>query len=275
MLRRLTPRRVVQGILRRVSPRYRAREHQQKAPQWRTVAAGRLQGVEFFLPPPGLAGWSDRIVRGQYEPDAAPTLLELAPRGGTLYDIGSHIGFFTCAWLTLGGSSVVAFEPLPSNEQIVRATVARNGFTDRVQIQALALGDYNGQGTLQVNEADLGSASMAFVAGQGGIDAQIDSNPYRTAHTVAIAVRRLEDLVAELQLPPPALLKLDVEGAEDRVLAGAGTWLTTHKPPILCEVHNIAGGLRVAQHLTQLGYELTILGTHNGISATLWQQPVQ
>ena len=138
MMRRLTPRRVVQGIIRRVSPRYRAMEQQQKAPQWRKVAVGPLQGVEFFLPPPGLAGWSERIVRGQYEQDVAPTLLEPAPRGGTLYDIGSHIGFFTCAWLTLGGSSVVAFEPVPSNERIVRATVARNGFTDRVQIQALA-----------------------------------------------------------------------------------------------------------------------------------------
>lgn len=274
MLRRLAPRRVAQGILRRASPRYRAREQQQLAPQWRKVAAGPLQGVEFFLPPPGLAAWSERIVRGHYEQDAAPTLLDLASRGGTLYDIGSHIGFFTCAWLTLGGSSVVAFEPVPANEQIVRATVARNGFNDCVQVQALALGDYNGQAALQVNEANLGATSMAFVAGQGGIDSQRDSTQYRTAQAMTVTVRRLDDLVTELHLPPPALIKLDVEGAEDRVLAGAALWLTTHKPPILCEVHNIDSGLRVAQQLTQLGYELTILGKHSGIPATLWQQPV-
>jgi hypothetical protein len=47
--------------------------------------------------------WGDRIATGRYEVELMQALGTLASAGGVLYDVGAHIGFFTSAWLRLGG----------------------------------------------------------------------------------------------------------------------------------------------------------------------------
>ena len=82
-------------------------------------------------------------------------LAGLAKKGGTLYDIGAHMGFYTCAWLRLGGSHVEAFEPAPYNRELLQATLRRNGLPDRVQIHAVALGDREIEATMVASNADV------------------------------------------------------------------------------------------------------------------------
>jgi FkbM family methyltransferase len=94
---------------------------------------------------------------------------------------------------------------------------------------------------LLVNEASLGTTSMAFVTGIGGIDAERNSWQYQGAKPMSVSVRKLDDCFHEMGLHRPAVLKLDVEGAEVSVLAGAESLLTRFKPYVLCEVHTMQG----------------------------------
>ena len=56
-------------------------------------------------------------------------------------------------------------------------------------------------------------------------------------------------------LPPPQILKIDVEGMEHRVLAGATKLLTTVRPKIWCEVlHDNAEA--TTSVLQSAGYEI-------------------
>ncbi len=108
-------------------------------PDWRTVANGELKGVDFFLPKGNGRTWADRIVAGEYEADLFAVFAELARQGGILYDIGAHIGYFTCAWVILGGHRVEAFEPVPSNHHIILNTVTRNNLKEKVRVHNVAL----------------------------------------------------------------------------------------------------------------------------------------
>jgi len=197
-------------------------------------------------------------------------LAGLARPGAVLYDIGAHIGFFTCSWLRLGGGRVEAFEPLPSTARVLRRTIRRNGFAARARVHTLALGNFNGAGQLIANEADLGAASAAFVAEIGQADWLRRTRHFDPGRSRTVPVHRLDDLVADLDLPPPTLLKIDVEGAEAQVLAGAAQLLTTARPAVLCEIHRIEAAVEMAHQLAELQYQFRSLGHNRAQPAYLW-----
>lgn len=241
-------------------------------PSWRKVEAGPLAGTFFLLPSGQGAEWTERFIQGRYETAMLNALGELAKQGGVLYDIGAHMGYYTCAWLALGGERVEAFEPAPFNKHVLEETLARNRLLDRVRVHNVALGDTNGQATLVISEADIGAASAAYLDQIGGTVAPTNSAhfPLPGSKRVAVPVRRLDDLSEEMSLPTPAVLKLDVEGAETYVLAGAGRITSEYRPTILCEVHSTESGMQIAHHLSKLGYELTILGKNGNETACMW-----
>jgi hypothetical protein len=53
--------------------------------------------------------------------------------------------------------------------------------------------------------------------------------------TVSARMRPLDDLVAGGVVPPPHLVKIDVEGAERAVLSGATDTLSRYRPPVVVE----------------------------------------
>jgi FkbM family methyltransferase len=238
---------------------------------WRAVESGPLAGLQFYLPSGAGAGWADRFLVGRYEPEMLAAVGELARQGGTLYDVGAHTGFYTCAWLRLGGTRVEAFEPAAYNRGILQATAQRNGMADRVRIHAVALGDKYGQGTLIASSADVGASSAAYVAELG--KAELPPSSHAAVHGLnetSVPVRRLDDLYMKMGLPVPNVLKLDVEGAEAAVLAGSNRLLGEACPSVLCEVHNVEVGLEIAHRLAKMRYDLRILGKNGPHTACLW-----
>ncbi|HYO49257.1 MAG TPA: FkbM family methyltransferase [Chloroflexia bacterium] len=262
--------REIAALMRRVRRRVgRARPPE---PSWRKVEEGPLAGTFFLLPSGPGAEWAERFIQGRYEPAMLNALGELARQGGVLYDIGSHMGYYTCAWLALGGERVEAFEPAPFNRRMLEETLARNHLSDRVRVHGVALGDTNGQATLVISEDDIGAASAAYLDQTRSTNTLTNSAhfPLPNSKRVNVPVRKLDDLFEEMSLPAPAALKLDVEGAEAYVLAGAGRLISEYRPAILCEVHTTEGGMQIAHRMSKLGYELTILGRNGNETACMW-----
>jgi hypothetical protein len=71
---------------------------------------------------------------------------------------------------------------------------------------------------------------------------------------MAGSARAIDSLVGERQARV-GLLKIDVEGAEALVLAGAAALLRDQSPAVVVEIHNEAAGRRSVDLLTQAGYD--------------------
>jgi len=138
-------------------------------------------------------------------------------RGSNCVDIGASEGQLLAVFTELAPEGRhIAYEPVPH----VQARLARR--FPRVEVRGAALADHNGASTFVVNKR-LPSRSSLRAVGCRAADTE----------TIEVQVRTLDD-----SLPPgyvPKLLKIDVEGAEHLVLAGARRTVMTHRPVILFE----------------------------------------
>ena len=133
--------------------------------------------------------------------------------GDLAFDIGAHVGDRISCFRRLG-ARVVALEPQPGPARVIRVIHARD--PDVILLQAAA-GEREGEITLRVNSANpsVSTASDEFIraaAGAGGWEGQVWD------HAIAVPCLTLDRLIAEHGRP--AFIKIDVEGFEDRVLAG-------------------------------------------------------
>ena len=130
----------------------------------------------------------------------------LAPR--TILDVGAALGDWSqAAAKAFPAARVVLVEPLAEFAPVLRSLAA--GLM-RADVVEAAAGSTAGERTLNVHEDLVGSSLLRESEGP-----QVDGVP-RAVRTVA-----LDELANELELEPPYLLKLDVQGAELDVLAGA------------------------------------------------------
>ena len=133
--------------------------------------------------------------------------------GDLAFDIGSHVGDRISAFRRLG-ARVVALEPQPGPAAIIRLIHGR----DRsVTCLRSAAGAEEGELVLRVNSRNptVSSLSADFVSAAqnaSGWEGQ------EWDKTLKVPVTTLDRLIAQFGLP--SFIKIDVEGFEDRVLAG-------------------------------------------------------
>lgn len=136
----------------------------------------------------------------------------LACNHGTLFDIGLHEGDFTARALAGGfRGTVVGVDPLPDFCDRVRARFAGQ---PRVVVRCCAVNDRCGEVTFHRTAA---AAASSMLAPLPGLVANTPTT--RVAGEHVVVAETLDSLSSGLQ--PPFFLKLDVQGAEARALAGA------------------------------------------------------
>ena len=135
------------------------------------------------------------------------------PHGSLCLDVGAHIGLTSLTIAALRPDCrVVAFEPLPQAQRCLRQNVSSNGIKNIELIEA-AVGDV--------------SSTISFD----------DHGPWSVATrgtSVLSKIVRLDDL----ELGSPAFIKIDVEGFEPNVLAGARALIAKARPLILMEFNS-------------------------------------
>jgi len=173
----------------------------------------------------GRAEASAAYSHGANELAVQTALADVLHPGGVFFDVGANVGFFAMLAARIVGPTgrAVAFEPVPANVEQVRANARRNRL-DNVTVLELAAGAIEGSATLSL-AAHPGGAALASVA---TVPDPIGS--------IVVAVASVDGLLAAGRVPPPDVVKIDVEGAEEEVLRGMATTLREHRPVVLCEI---------------------------------------
>lgn len=133
--------------------------------------------------------------------------------GDLAFDIGAHVGDRIRVLRRLG-ARVVAVEPQPKLARLLRALFGRD---DEVTIVEAALDASPGIIELRINSANptVSTASHEMVSAAAG-DARWHREVWN--ETVRVEATTIDRLIVEHG--EPAFMKIDVEGLEDRVLAG-------------------------------------------------------
>jgi FkbM family methyltransferase len=125
----------------------------------------------------------------------------------------------------------------------------------RIEVIPFAVSDVDGEAELLVGDA----GAEGQITGRG---VQLWHHPHHDARAVTVKTIRLDSLLGEVR-PGPGLLKIDVEGAEVLVLAGAQRLLRHSRPAIVLEVHNQDACRGCVDLLHAAGYAVRqIVGRH-------------
>lgn len=161
------------------------------------------------------------LYKQHFEAKGVTALRAWVRPGTSVIDVGAHIGFFTlhlARWVSAGGR-VLAIEPDPLNLERLRRTLARAGVDSRVDTIQAAVAEASGQGFLELNPQNPADHHL----GTGGI---------------RVALTTIDELLRERDWPVVSLIKIDVQGAEPRVLAGAAETIARFRPALFVEVHD-------------------------------------
>lgn len=167
-----------------------------------------------------------QLWNGVGDSDDIAFLRAVTPPDGTFMDVGANVGLVLVPvmnHLDVHGRAI-AVEPVDVNFERLRRAVRLNSPRCDVSLHELALGRSEGEVEL-VKEGPKHSSGNAapVVAGQTG---------------VAVRQTTLDHLCAELQLKRLDTIKIDVEGFEVEVFAGAGDTLSRLRPVVYGEFHN-------------------------------------
>jgi FkbM family methyltransferase len=168
-----------------------------------------------------------------------------SPDGAVFYDVGSNVGYFSIEMAALTGQAVktVAFEPQDSLVEAIEASIRLNHFEDVLTVVNALVGDTSGEAQMFVAPASIHSSAVA------------DSNrPIKAIRPKRMVT--IDELVEGGSIPPPDMVKMDIEGSEHLALRGAGNVLRRHKPHVFLEYHERDDpGLRVWNQVEALMHD--------------------
>lgn len=212
----------------------------------RRIPFGPLAGRRFYCSS-GVQFW---MPLGLYEMETCQWLEANLEAGDCFYDVGANVGYFSLLGSSLVGAegTVVAVEPVASSALAVKKQILVNNLPN-VQVIRCALLDESGTGSIVVerNVANSHLSSQPL--------AHAPSRPERSEEVELVTLDELRQRVGR----EPNLIKIDVEGAEARVLQGARETLTTHSVALLISTHSAKLRQSCTGILEECGYRVSRL----------------
>lgn len=149
------------------------------------------------------------IMDGFWESWLTQCLARIVNPGDVCIDAGANFGYFSLLMSELCGKEgkTVAIDPNPNMCRLLRLTQAMHGW--RFKVVEAALADKEGITQLSIPESYYGGASLNEIDASFRIESKID-----------VRTMTVDTLVKELGLPKVNVMKIDVEGLEERVFEG-------------------------------------------------------
>ncbi len=159
---------------------------------------------------------------GYYEPITSLVLAELGKAATTFVDAGANIGFYSLLMaVSHPGLKVIAFEPNPKLNRLLRTNVRLNGLK-QITCERLALSDEDGIGLLYLSASDM--------------SASLESDFEAPGRTLDLPKATLDGYLSRHGVRGRILIKADVEGHEPSLLRGAVETLRRCEPDVVCEI---------------------------------------
>ncbi|MEM7439168.1 MAG: FkbM family methyltransferase [Pseudomonadota bacterium] len=159
-------------------------------------------------------------LKGQfYEPDELMIMSRVFPIGGRLLDIGANIGNHSVFFGKIMKASYI--KPIEVNPRVIsllRSNLIINGLEEVCDTSHLGLGLYDEvkeNVSIKFWENNIGGGKIKMADGE-------------------LNLVRGDDILTE----PADLVKIDVEGAEIKVLNGMASYIDAHRPNMFIEVDN-------------------------------------
>ena len=156
--------------------------------------------------------YSDRIFWLNERPDELRTitaLLNIVRGQDTLFfDVGSNTGIFSVlvARHTSDRSEIRAFDPHPEMLKRFNRNVELNDLSARISVEQCALSEDDGTAELRVFASNYGRSTLR------------DDDPKEAMEVLTVPTRKITDFVPVAAQDRLCVLKIDVEGFEDRVM---------------------------------------------------------
>jgi FkbM family methyltransferase len=175
---------------------------------------------------------------GAYEEDKQDLVARIVRPGTVIWDVGANVGFYTLAFSRLTGPEgrVFAFEPLASNFATLLRHVGLNNLSNVVPV---------------LTALDDSRRFAGFDQGPNDLMGRLTS----TGGHFLIPTVTADSFLTEVPAARPALIKLDVEGAEGAVLDGSRRLLSEVGPDILLALHGADTERRCRAVLEETGYK--------------------
>jgi FkbM family methyltransferase len=148
--------------------------------------------------------------------------------GDIVWDVGSNVGLFAFpAALKASNGRVYTFEPdVDLARNLLRSMMLPHNRKLDVSVLCLAVSNADGTANFEISKF---SRAMNKLEGVG----DWHRNQVVVGQRRLVPTMRIDTLAKTL--PPPTVLKIDVEGAEVSVLEGGEQTIATHRPKILIE----------------------------------------
>jgi FkbM family methyltransferase len=212
------------------------------------VITGPLRGARFVLGSFAGEGGGASVYFGTIEPDQTKALVNTLGPGRVFFDIGANAGYYTVLAAKLVGSqgTVVALEPVVRNLAYLYKHISINIDNENVILLPMAC----------CERFSLRPFSTGINYATGHITAQDDDEGKLTlVPTVTV------DIIVEALDLIPDVMKIDVEGAEFKVLEGAGKTIREAKPDIFLSTHSRHVKNACLGYLRDLNYNFVPLDT--------------
>jgi FkbM family methyltransferase len=197
-------------------------------------------------------GTDDHLGPAFHERPLIELALGLCHRGAHFIDIGAHVGTWSVR-MAAAGRLVTALEPVPATHAALLQNLRLNGLSDRVSHWCCGAWDRDTCGAT--------TNAHGMVSGGSTRTDEMDSLDPQDRPTTEVRLVRTDKFlpVSETTLHPRPLIKIDVEGNEDKVIYGAAPWIRQHRPRLIVELHdrpyrNPALASRALEALASLNY---------------------
>jgi len=175
---------------------------------------------------------------GSNEPAEFGFLVRWVRPGDLVVDVGANIGVYAVALASLG-ARVAAVEPSSSAQRALERSIERNALDQAISVFPSALSDHRGQ--------------ARFTAGRDVGGRLIDETD-TCGDTVIVPLTTLDDLASDPFFDRPlAFVKIDAEGADQKVVEGGLTVLARDRPLLMVEAWTRSSP--VCHLLEGLGYQ--------------------
>jgi FkbM family methyltransferase len=207
-------------------------------------------GFPMLIQPSELIG-RHLYLTGEFDRSTFEVLHNFSQPGDRLLDVGANIGYVSACFLwNVPKSSVIAVDPQPGVIELLRNNLGHFE-PNRYQIFSVAVSDKSGIGTMEICTNNRGASRLTNSIGECSV--QID-------------IWSFSQLLAEAKIEKINLIKLDVEGYEERVISAMAPMLDRIQPrAIIYEDHGnkSAPDSVIGRTLREAGY--CIFGIRKGL----------